>query len=152
MAAATFCSECGERLRSKGARVSALRPVCPRCSPPIRRARLTLIAIPLLCAASGFAIGRYTAAREPFYFIGTPIEISASGIAEPSDNNADRSSGASDTPTQTRQPFGSTSTAEAVCGARTRSGKACRRKVKGGGFCWQHRNKPGTKSIAPRTR
>jgi len=25
------------------------------------------------------------------------------------------------------------------CGARTKSGKACRRKVKGGGYCYQHR-------------
>jgi hypothetical protein len=26
-----------------------------------------------------------------------------------------------------------------ICGARTKSGKACRRKVKGGGYCYQHR-------------
>ena len=26
-----------------------------------------------------------------------------------------------------------------TCGARTKSGKPCRRKVKGGGFCYQHK-------------
>ncbi|MEW6210375.1 MAG: DUF5763 domain-containing protein, partial [Acidobacteriota bacterium] len=26
-----------------------------------------------------------------------------------------------------------------ICGARTRSGKPCQRKVQGGGYCYQHR-------------
>lgn len=29
--------------------------------------------------------------------------------------------------------------AEKECGARTRSGRACRRKVKGEKYCWQHK-------------
>ena len=26
-----------------------------------------------------------------------------------------------------------------LCGAKTKSGKSCRRKVKGGGYCYQHK-------------
>jgi len=33
-----------------------------------------------------------------------------------------------------------------LCGAPTKSGKPCRRRVKGGGRCWQHRQ---TASTAP---
>lgn len=32
-----------------------------------------------------------------------------------------------------------TYTSSGYCGARTKSGGSCRRKVSGGGYCWQHR-------------
>lgn len=129
--AAKFCSECGERLKFKRAGILRLRSFCPRCPARLRRNRLMLVAIPALCAAIGFAIGHYTSTREPFYFIGTPVDLSANSVAQPAANR-----------TQVLgQPVGSSSVADAICGARTRSGKACQRKVKGGGYCWQHRDK-----------
>ncbi len=35
----------------------------------------------------------------------------------------------------------STNTYSSICGGRTKSGSSCRRKVKGGGRCYQHRQK-----------
>jgi hypothetical protein len=151
MAAARFCSECGERLKVKRSDILPFRSFCPRCSPRFRRIRLMLIAIPFLCAAIGFASGHYTRTRESFYFIGTPVDLSANRVAPSADNNNDHSSRGSETLTQPEQLVISPSAAEAICGARTKSGKPCRRKVKGGGYCWQHRRKPGTEQVAPNT-
>jgi hypothetical protein len=145
MAAAKFCSECGERLKAKRPGILTFRSFCPRCLPRFRGIRLMLIAIPLLCAAIGFAVGHYTSSREPFYFIGTPVNLSAKRVAPSADNNNDRSSRGSETLTQPEQLVISPSAAEAICGARTKSGKPCRRKVKGGGYCWQHRDRQAPK-------
>jgi hypothetical protein len=145
MAAARFCSECGERLRVKRPGILPFRSLCPRCSPRFRRIRLMLIAVPFLCAAIGFAIGHYTSAREPFYFIGTPVDLRANRVARSADANNHLSSPGNETLTHPEQLVISASAAEAICGARTKSGKPCRRKVKGGGYCWQHRDRQAPK-------
>ena len=100
---------------------------------------MTLIAGAALCAAIGFAVGHFTAWREPFYYIGTPVELSANNIA-PSPSHA-HSSQQTEPSSQSEQPVIGSAAAEGICGARTKSGKPCQRKVKGGGYCWQHRDK-----------
>ena len=140
MAAARFCSECGERLKVKRASVLPFRSFCPTCSPRFSHTRLMLIAVPVLFAAIGFAIGHYTSAREPFYFIGSPVDLNANRAAPSAINNSDHSSRGNATLTQSEHLVISPSAADTICGARTKSGKPCRRKVKGGGYCWQHRD------------
>lgn len=140
MTAARFCSECGERLKVKRPGIPALSSFCPRCSARFRRFRPILIAVPVFCAAIGFALGHYTSARAPFYFIGTPVNVTANSGAPP-DTTSDRSSRGSTTPPE--QLLNLPGAADSVCGARTKSGKPCRRKVKGGGYCWQHRDQKG---------
>jgi hypothetical protein len=149
MAAIGFCSECGERLKVKRVRRLPFSSFCLRCSPRFRRTRLILIAVPLLCAAIGFAIGHYTSAREPFYSIGTPVDLTANSVAPSGDNNRDHSSRGNATLTRPEQLVISPSAADTICGARTKSGKPCRRKVKGGGYCWQHRDRPSLKKEGP---
>jgi len=90
-----------------------------------------LIAVPLVCAAIGFSIGHYTTAREPFYLIGTPVDLSTNSVPASSVGNGD--------PLRQPERILTPSDAGSVCGAQTKSGKPCRRKVKGGGHCWQHR-------------
>lgn len=146
MARMKFCSECGAQLKVRRAGLTRFLSFCPRCLPRFARIRLMLIATPMLFAAIGFALGRYTSAREPFYFIGTrvdPTAISAARSAEANNHRATPGSETLDHP----QGVLSGSEANTVCGARTKSGKPCKRKVKDGGYCWQHRNKkaPGGK-------
>lgn len=143
MAAARFCSECGERLEVKHPAILLFRSFCPCCSPRFRGSRLLLIAVPVLLTMIGFALGHYTSAREPFYFIGTPVDPTANPAALSAITNGDHPSSSSAKYTQTEQLVISPSATEAICGALTKSGKPCRRKVKGGGYCWQHRNKKG---------
>ncbi len=140
MTAARFCPECGERLKVKHPGILHFRSFCPNCSARFRRFRPMLIAVPVLCGAIGFALGHYTSAREPFYFIGTPVDLTANRVTPSADNNSDHSPRGNATLTPPEQLVIAPSEADTICGARTKSGKPCRRKVKGGGYCWQHRD------------
>lgn len=142
MAAARFCSECGERLQVKRRAVLPLRAFCARCSPRFRTVRLISAAI-LVLATIAFAASRLNTEREPFYLIGTPLEqlSTKSGTAA--------SPGAIESTRSSAQTVAGDSVI-AICGATTRSGKPCQRKVKGGGYCWQHRDKPAEKGFTPR--
>lgn len=141
MATATFCSECGERLKVKRSSTLLFRSFCSRCSPRFNCARLMLIVAVALSAAIGFGIGRFTTPREPFYYIGTPVESGSSRTAPSTDDNAAHAARKSEAVAQGEQVAFSPSAAEGACGARTKSGRPCLRKVKGGGYCWQHRDK-----------
>ena len=152
MAAPKFCSECGERLKAARANPSRLfRAQCARCAPRSGRLLVIFISVPLLCAAAlGFVAGRYTAKPEPFQFIGTPIEPgtdTALSSGKKPDSSSDPSAELA------REPVAALPRApESLCGARTISGKPCRRKVKLGGYCWQHREKFGEKKVKSRNR
>jgi len=148
MAAARFCSECGERLKVTRVSVAPFRSFCCKCSPRFARARVLLIALPTLCTAMGFAIGHYSTTREPFYYIGTPIDPSSVRI-KPSADDTPHSTRSSEAIGTREHLVLSPSSSEAICGARTKSGKPCQRKVKGGGYCWQHRDKVKVNEPAP---
>jgi len=138
--AARFCSECGERLEVKRRTVLPLRAFCTRCSPRFRTVRLVSAAI-LVLATFAFAVSRLSPEREPFYLIGTPLQSSANGGTTGSPDSIE--------PTRSNAPV-AVDSAIAICGATTKSGKPCQRKVKGGGYCWQHRDKPVGKGFAQR--
>src|SRR5262249_55717877 len=118
------------------------------CAPRLRLQRLLMIAGFALCLAISFVIGRSTSPREPFYLLGTPIDPRASagqsGAASQSlEANKPLADGAP-------QATSSANTVKTICGARTKSGKPCQRKVAGGGYCWQHRDKFGSQKKAVR--
>ena len=101
-----------------------------------------LIVVLAMSLAIGFAIGHFTHAREPFYYIGAAVESSSSGKGDSIDEGAAHSSRKS-------ERVISPGTAEGICGARTKSGKPCQRKVKGAGYCWQHRDRIAGKQMSP---
>ncbi|HEX5736647.1 MAG TPA: hypothetical protein VF131_27700 [Blastocatellia bacterium] len=125
-----FCSECGEKLLARHRRGLRARAFCKECAPPAWRSRSGPVAALVLLIALSFAAGRYTGSREPFYFIGTPVDL-----APASDRLAENNSLPS-------RPVGEpVETTTALCGAPTKSGAPCRRRVRGGGYCFQHRDK-----------
>jgi hypothetical protein len=140
MQPAKFCSECGEMLKAPRARLIRERATCDRCAPRFRALRfLKVISLALLLIVA-FALGRYGTPPRTVYLIGTPVEPIAT--AEPNAvSAADPSSAAHDT-----QAINSADDSVAICGAPTKSGKPCQRKVKGGGYCYQHRDKYGQKN------
>lgn len=141
MAAARFCSECGERLEVKRRAVLPLRAFCARCSPRFRTVRLIAAAI-LVLATIAFAVSRVGPEREPFYLIGTPLQSSTNGGTNASPDSIE--------PNRSSAQTVAVDSGIAICGATTRSGKPCQRKVKGGGYCWQHRDKPVGRGFAQR--
>jgi len=99
---------------------------------------LILISIHILCIVAGFAIGNYSKTPEPFYVIGTPIDLRSA--RQSADRIADPATGVNKGTGSELSANSSTRSVETICGAPTKSGRPCRRKVKGGGYCWQHRN------------
>ncbi|MFP5264887.1 MAG: hypothetical protein ACLGJB_23605 [Blastocatellia bacterium] len=144
MRAAKFCSECGERVKARRANVLPFQSYCQSCAPKFLTARLLLAAALALFAAGGYAVGRYATPRRPFYLIGTPIDLNANRARAHANQNGARS------PEANGQQATAPDMAEAMCGARTKSGRPCRRKVVGGGYCWQHRGKSVPKKATAR--
>jgi hypothetical protein len=134
MRAPSFCSECGEKLIAKSRRLRG-RAFCKKCAPALWRARFLSIAALAVLTAISFAAGRYTGSGKPFYFIGTPHDL-APDSARLAENNSPPAQ-------QTVEPVKTESaeTGSALCGAPTKTGGACRRRVRGGGYCFQHRDK-----------
>jgi hypothetical protein len=99
-----------------------------------------------LCLAISFVIGRNTTPRQPVYLLGTPIDPQAS----PSQSDTTTLPLEANKPLEgASQAAGSSSTAATICGAPTKSGKPCQRRVVGGGYCYQHRDKYGAKQKSP---
>ena len=132
----SFCSECGERLKTKRPGLWLSRARCHNCDPGFRGGRLLLPALLVLSLSAGFVVGRYTRRTEPFYFIGTPAESrSLPPVSSAEKANQEHS------PAKDEMLRESGGQVESICGAPTRSGKPCQRRVRGGGLCWQHRKK-----------
>jgi hypothetical protein len=137
MSTARFCSECGERLKVTRSTILRAGSSCRRCSRGFERLHLKSIVAVAVCIAIGFAAGRFTTTREAFYYIGTPVESGSGGAGPPADQTSSRSR---ESRAPAEQPVFSLGATESSCGARTKSGRPCQRKVKSGGYCWQHRD------------
>ena len=147
MPGAKFCSACGTSLPTDHANSLFARATCAHCRPRFRLARLMLIASFALCGAFGYVVGRNATPRQPFPLLGTPIDPQASASAsstasQPLEANKPMADSAP-------QAASASSTVTTICGAPTKSGKPCQRKVVGGGYCYQHRDKYGAKQKAP---
>ncbi len=128
-----YCSECGQKINPRRARVLPLRLLCPICKPRFSAFRFAWFMSFVVCLVSSFLIGRYTAPAESFNFIGTPIELAAPVY-----------------PNQIKpEPAPALVNEDLItsCGAPTKAGHPCRRKVHGWGYCWQHRDKLGKKPL-----
>jgi hypothetical protein len=141
-----FCAECGERVQRARWRVWTSRRFCAACEVRFRRrsAAATLAACACLVAL-GFAAGRgVRPSRPPLVVIhggsadgGNRVAgagpQAAAGGAQVSDDGSDGTT--AERPTDSREVV-------SVCGARTKKGTPCSRRVRGTGRCWQHRGKP----------
>ncbi len=131
MRAPKFCSECGEKISVKGRGRWPAPTYCMICAPRFRPARLLIFAGFFACVLLGFFWGRQTTAHQPFYLIGTPLG-ERPPVAQSANPQTATGSDAQSAP--------ATDSATTLCGARTKAGRPCRRKVVGGGYCFQHRD------------
>ena len=144
MRAAKFCSSCGEKLLVSGRSFLPRRTLCTRCALRFPKSTFGIALGVIAIAAAAFIIGRFTAPRRPFYFVGTPVDIRPGQMASTQADVArsqESRAPASNAPT----------TGISICGAMTRSGKPCRRKVLGGGYCYQHRHLEQKRQEADKT-
>jgi hypothetical protein len=144
-----FCAECGERIARVRWRVWTSRRFCPACDVRWRRRR---IATPLALAACllslGFVLGRAGRPAAPPLVVVRGGAAAGETAARVGDGDAAREGGAGQTPAPRYGADGTPSERPteplevvSVCGARTKKGTPCSRRVRGTGRCWQHRGK-----------
>jgi len=138
---ASFCPECGDRLTLKGWRARLGRRLCDRCAQRLGSlaAWRPLLTVALVAVAA-FALGKYLRPAPPPLIIqraansplpDAPIEFSA---AAPASRNSS---------TDSRAAASRSDEEVYICGARTRKGTPCRRRVHAAGErCFQHKGMP----------
>ena len=145
-----FCCECGERVVRARWRAWTSRRFCPACGRRFRRARFKASLL-LTCAlfGPGFLLGRLARPPAPPLV----LERGAVGLAPPpcaadaARTPEDARGGAKPEPVYGPDGAANERPTEPdevvyVCGARTKKGTPCQRRVRGPGRCWQHRGMP----------
>lgn len=149
-----FCAECGERVLRERWRAWTSRRFCPACEKRFRRGWLAPVVACCALVCAGFTAGRLMRPAPPPLTIerGT-LPLPALLLAQGKDRDA-RSDGAARENDASRRGLGAgaieapTDPNEiiSVCGARTKKGTPCQRRVRGTGRCWQHR---GMRAMLP---
>jgi len=139
-----FCAECGAKLLRLRWRVWTSRRFCNNCARHLRKVRLkqTLFAALALISA-GYVAGRVRRPSPPPLIIerksSSPLSNIEAGTATL------RSSASESEANSTEARVSSPTTVEEVvylCGARTKKGTPCSRRVHGPVRCWQHKGMP----------
>ena len=157
-----FCAECGEQIVRERWRVWDSRRFCAACAGKFRRAHWALLLF--VCAGLlgiGFFAGRAgRPAAPPLVLVRGDAQAQAAsqismresasvgqgGPPQPApDSGAGRLS-LQESPIDPNEVV-------SLCGARTKKGKPCSRRVRGASRCWQHRGKsamlPPEKLVVP---
>lgn len=118
-----FCCECGEKIVRLRWRVWTSRKFCDTCFRKLGKDYWLqrLVAI-LVLLGGGILIGRGGRHERPPLIIERPVQSSTQQTT------------ATHSPTPTEQAY--------TCGARTKKGKPCSRRVHGPVRCWQHKGLP----------
>jgi hypothetical protein len=137
---ANFCAECGERRTFKGWRGLLRRGLCEHCARRLGgfAAYRPLILVALIGAAA-FGFGRYLRPSPPPLIIqraaNSPLFEAPAQSTEVNIANSNRRSDSVTNPNQDDEVY--------ICGARTKKGTPCRRRVHAAGErCFQHKGMP----------
>ena len=141
MRAANFCMECGERLAGKGWRARLGSRLCAHCSQRLGAfASFRPLVIIVMVAVAAFVVGKYRRPSPP------PLIIQRAAKSPLSDGPVEfeqrpRLAKGATTSTQAVNLSASTGDdAVYICGARTKKGTPCHRRVHAAGErCFQHK-------------
>ena len=141
MHAANFCVECGERLARKGWRARLHGKLCDHCAQRLGRfASTQSIIIIALIAVSGFAIGRYMRPAPPPLIIQRAANSPLSDAPVNANENLRSAKPASESNGNANLSVATADDVVYICGARTKKGTPCRRRVHvAGERCFQHK-------------
>ncbi len=155
-----FCAECGERVARERWRPWTSRRFCSACDVRFRRRRIVApFALTVALVGAGFMAGRAVSPAAPPLVVArgelalSPLPKDVAAVRK-TDGTTTAAAGAdgsrtSPTPAPAYGPDGTenerpTDPGEiiSICGARTKKGTPCSRRVRGTGRCWQHRGLP----------
>ncbi|HSE30969.1 MAG TPA: hypothetical protein VLA93_05290 [Pyrinomonadaceae bacterium] len=123
-----FCAECGAKILRLRWRLWTNRKFCDSCARSLRRQRWTTAGvITLLIFTTGLILGHRLQPSPP------PLIIQRTER-----QSGDSTSGSSPQPLTVEEVY--------ICGARTKKGRPCSRRVHGPVRCWQHK---GEKAMLP---
>jgi hypothetical protein len=140
MSNSNFCRNCGARLVRRSWRLWSRGALCDDCArrPGVNTRSRIIIVIGLLAAAA-FAFGRYLRPSPP------PLIIQRAANSPLSDAPLDLNSLAKRGPgpsASNEPPTSAADEATYICGARTKKGTPCRRRVHvAGERCYQHKGR-----------
>ena len=142
-----FCSECGVKILRLHWHAWTSRRFCDSCSKRLLKERLT---VPLVAAFALLSIGAIAgragrpapppliierAANSPLY------NNSPGNSAKENQSSTASAESANLNPSQNSQPASDTESLY-ICGARTKKGTPCARRVHSPVRCWQHKGTP----------
>jgi hypothetical protein len=145
-----FCSECGERVLRARWHLWTNRRFCDDCA---RRLRKSQMLNPLIAGTAlltiGLIAGRSARPKPPPLIIQRgqfAASIPTGSNVSPVDSGSSKPAGSqpgafgpdgspTERPTDPNEPV-------SICGARTKKGAPCSRRVRGIGRCWQHKGMP----------
>jgi hypothetical protein len=141
-----FCAECGGKILRLRWRVWNSRKFCEVCSPGFLRAQICQVAIAgAALFFVGLAFGHAVRSAPPpllierhqdsLYSASRKPKSPASGATTPDANSV---AGAGGNSSNSQAP----SAEIYMCGARTKKGTPCTRRVHGPARCWQHKGLP----------
>jgi hypothetical protein len=140
-----FCSECGNKIVRLRWFVWTSRRLCDKCARSFARTHWLRPAITILVFfLAAFFMGRGCRRAPPPLIIERPVSsstASAAAGANSSSNSGANSNATAASNSTTAQP---TPTPDDLytCGARTKKGTPCSRRVHGPTRCWQHKGSP----------
>ena len=144
MPRANFCVECGERLARRGWRARLAGRFCDHCAQKLGAVRVIRPLILLVViAVAAFAVGRYLRPAPPPLIIQRAANSPLSDKPFEFGNSPGPTTSISADKKDRDQDTSATSEEGYLCGARTRKGTPCKRRVHvAGERCFQHKGLP----------
>ena len=147
MSPSNFCANCGARLKRKGWRKWLTGVRCDDCTSRLGRGVTKSLVLVVLIAITGFAFGRYLRPAPPPLIIrrtaNSPlvdVPITVDAIARDGSKDSNRVAAGPNA--------AATDDTVYLCGARTKKGSPCRRRVHAAGErCYQHKGMPAMVSL-----
>lgn len=142
----SFCCECGAKILRLRWQLWTSRKFCGKCARRLWKARwLAAFWIVVAFTGAGYVAGRYQRPTPP------PLTIERRSDSPLSDKPEAKGTRGTAALQQTEPANVSRLVEEAVyrCGARTKKGTPCSRRVHGPVRCWQHRGLP---AMEPQTK
>jgi hypothetical protein len=155
-----FCCDCGERVARARWRAWTSRRFCPACERRFRRGRFFRpLALAFALTGAGFLLGRslrppqppLTVERGTLSLVPPPAGDALRRADERRADEGERREGEGGA-AKPEPAYGPDGTANErptdpeevvyICGARTKKGTPCQRRVRGPFRCWQHRGMP----------
>jgi hypothetical protein len=137
-----FCAECGTKLLRLRWHIWTSRKFCKDCARRLLKVRLTQVLLTSLALVSaGFIVGRARRAVSPPLIIERRSDSPLNDGEVPTLRPGTSQSGANSTEARNSPPAALEEVVY-ICGARTKKGTPCSRRVHGPVRCWQHKGMP----------